>query len=335
MLNKLGDFGLKLGTIFLVILTLIIIVIAMLGLFGIGFGYLLSVWVFNWVTTNLGLDYHAANFLTAIIVFLIWTVAPSLMWKFWLQKRRMWNGLAVVAFYGAIWLMVSTVGGNVCFDRQTGKPLCYFVDTPSGRKWSRTPGFDPSSGKQFQLYTREIKEKEDRSKQAENQSSRETNRSRTEAVTLSSAPTVKSQTAPEIFNARNQPQEQERSAPIDNSSKKQDRKTFLSALKEFETPIAEVQKTETYSTIQPQQVVKPTPNLNSEAVIVQPQSVPMRPTECETSNTDNRRENTTQDSKGQEKKKKKKEEDPVKKALKNSAIDLLNFGLGKLKRKIQ
>lgn len=226
MLNKLGDFGFKLGTILLAVLTLAIVIAALLGIFGIGFGYLLSIWVFNWVTTNLGLDYHAANFVTAIIVFLIWTVVPSLMWKFWLQKRRMWNGLAVVAFYGGIWLMVSTVGGNVCFDRQTGKPLCYFVDTTSGRKWSRTPGFDPSSGKQFQLYTREIKEREDRSKQTENQFSRETNRSRTDTVTPSFAPTVKSQSAPDISSTRNQTHEQERPATIDNSSKKQDRKTF-------------------------------------------------------------------------------------------------------------
>ncbi len=71
MLNKLGDFGFKLGTILLAVLTVVIITLALLGLFGIGFGYLLSAWVFNWVTTNLGLDYHAANFATAIIVFLI------------------------------------------------------------------------------------------------------------------------------------------------------------------------------------------------------------------------------------------------------------------------
>ncbi|HEX8638647.1 MAG TPA: hypothetical protein VF692_11330 [Pyrinomonadaceae bacterium] len=332
MLNKLSDFGFKLGTILLAVLTAAIVVAALLGLCGIGFGYLLSIWVFDWVTTNLGLDYHAANFATAVIVFLVWAVAPSLMWKFWLRERRMWSGLAVVAFYGSIWLLVSTVGGNVCFDRQTGKPLCYFVDTPSGRKWSRTPGFDPSSGKQFQLYTREIKEREDRYKEAENQSGRETNRSRTEVVTPLSAPTVKTQPTPEMPGAKNQTREaQDRTATIDNSPKIQDRKTFQTAPNEIETPVAEEQKVETYSTIEPLREVKTNPNLNGETVIVQPRPISTRTTERETSDTESRAENTIPKPKQQEKKK----EDPVKTALKTSAIDLLNVGLGRVKRKIQ
>jgi hypothetical protein len=65
---------------------------------------------------------------------------------------------------------------------------------------------------------------------------------------------------------------------IDNSSKKQDRKTFQSAPKEIEAPNAVVQKAETYSTIQPQQEVKQTPDFNNEPSIVQPQSVPARTT---------------------------------------------------------
>lgn len=59
---------------------------------------------------------------------------------------------------------IYTVGSGVCFDRKTGKPLCYFADTPQGRVWSYTPGFDPASGKQFRLYTREIKEAEEQQK---------------------------------------------------------------------------------------------------------------------------------------------------------------------------
>ena len=254
------------------------------------------------------------------------------MWKFWLQKRRMWNGLAVVAFYGGIWLMVSTVGGNVCFDRQTGKPLCYFVDTPSGRKWSRTAGFDPSSGKQFQLYTREIKEREDRFKEAENQPGKQTSRSGTETATPFTVPTVKTQPAPEMPSVRNQTREvPDRSAAIDDSPKKQDRKVFQAKPNEIETPMAEEQKVETYSTIEPQREVKTNPNLNGETVIAQPRPIPTRTTERETSDTESRAENTIPKPKQQEKKK----EDPVKTALKTSAIGLLNIGLGRLKRKIQ
>jgi len=121
----------------------------------------------------------------------------------------------------------------------------------------------------------------------------------------------------------------DRSAPVDDSPKKQDRKVFQAKPNEIETPIAEEQKVKTYSRIEPQQEVKPNPNLNGETVIVQPRSIPTRTTERETSNTESRGENTTPKAKHQEKKK----DDPVKTALKNGAIDLINIGLGRLKRK--
>jgi hypothetical protein len=60
-----------------------------------------------------------------------------------------------------ICLSVYTLGCGVCFDRKTGKPLCYYADTLAGRVWGYTPGFDPSSGQEFKIYTREIKAGED------------------------------------------------------------------------------------------------------------------------------------------------------------------------------
>lgn len=320
MLNKLGDFGFKLGTIFLVILTLVIIVIALLGLFGAGFGYLLSNWVFNWVTTNLGFDYHAANFATAVIVFLIWTVVPSLMWKFWLRKRRMWNGLAVVAFYGAIWLMVSTVGNGVCFDRKTGKPQCYFIDTPSGRKWSRTPGFDPSSGKPFQLFTREIKEREDRAKNSENQPRKEISRSKTD-----SSDKIQPLPNPPITQNR------ERTATTEEISKKQNKQSVHPLPKDAEVSIADEKHTETFPAVQPQNEIQPNRIFNNEPLVVQSQSIPPHTIRRETNEIEIQQVKTVPTSKDKVEKK----DNPVKTALKNSAFDLVNIGLGRLKRKIQ
>lgn len=330
MLNKLGDIGIKLGTIFLAILTAAIIFVALLGMFGIGFGYLLSVWVFDWMTTNLGLDYHAANFATSVVVFLIWSIAPSLMWKFWLQKRRVGGGLAVVAFYGLIWVMISTVGSDVCFDRKTGKPLCYFVDTASGRKWSRTPGFDPSTGKAFQLYTREIKEREDREKVLENQSRKDINRSKTETVVPFSSPSSKSQTLSKT--PKNQPQNQEPVEKTENFSSKWNRQNTQTAAKESEAPVVSKRQIGTLTTTEPQMEAQQIQKPEREETITIIQSTPTRTTQREQAEAGDQQENT---SSRQKNKGKQKEDNPIKKVLKDEAINLINFGFEKLKRKIQ
>jgi len=78
-----------------------------------------------------------------------------------LGKRKAWGIGAVVGIQVLICTSVYTVGSGVCFDRRTGKPLCWFTDTPAGRVWSYTPGFDPVSGNRFEFYTRERKQADD------------------------------------------------------------------------------------------------------------------------------------------------------------------------------
>jgi len=73
---------------------------------------------------------------------------------------------APIGGWALIYLLVSTVGAEVCFDRKTGAPLCYYADTSKGRVWSRTPGYDPKFGREYKLYTRETLERETQEREA-------------------------------------------------------------------------------------------------------------------------------------------------------------------------
>ena len=129
--------------------------------FYFGFSYIFYSFIENWVTSRLGLDYYFARLFSIIIVIVLTAVFPMLAWYLIFGKQRLYGALALIGIQAGICLLVYTVGGNVCFDRRTGKPLCYFADTERGRVWSYTPGFEPTSGKPFRLYTREIKETEE------------------------------------------------------------------------------------------------------------------------------------------------------------------------------
>lgn len=130
--------------------------------FYFGLSYLFYSAIENWVTSRLGFDYYFAQLITTIIVIGLTAFFPVLAWYLIFGKKRLYGALAVIGIQAAICLLVYTVGGKVCFDRRTGKPLCYYADTAEGRVWSFTPGFEPVSGKPFKLYTREIREVEER-----------------------------------------------------------------------------------------------------------------------------------------------------------------------------
>ncbi len=127
--------------------------------FFFGIPYLLYSAVENWVTSRLGFDFYFARLFSTVFVVALSALFPVLVGYLIFGKRRLYGALALIGIQAAICLLVYTVGSSVCFDRRTGKPLCYFADTERGRVWSYTPGFDPASGKPFRLYTREEERK--------------------------------------------------------------------------------------------------------------------------------------------------------------------------------
>lgn len=133
------------------------------------FGLWLYATVSNWVTTRLGFDHYVAELLTAIITTVAALLLPSVAAFVLIGRQRAWGMGAIIGSVAVVCLLVYTVGRDVCFDRQTGRPLCYYADTPSGRVFSYTSGFDPRTGTEFKLFTREVAEAEgiERRRQAE------------------------------------------------------------------------------------------------------------------------------------------------------------------------
>lgn len=156
------NFGLRAGRAALIGLTAVLGLFVLLAFLRFGFVYWIYATVENWVTERLGFDYYLAQLTTTAVVSVFTLLLPTLAWYVFLGKRKAWGVGAMIGAQALMCASVYTLGSRVCFDRRTGKPLCYYADGGrQGRIWSYTPGFDPESGREFRLYTREIKESED------------------------------------------------------------------------------------------------------------------------------------------------------------------------------
>ncbi len=150
----------RFGKIILILSAAVFGLIILGLLFYFGFFYIFYSAIENWVTSRLGLDFYVARLFSVTIGIALTAIFPILFWYLLFGKRRLYGALVLIGIQAGICLLVYTVGANVCFDRRSGKPLCYFADTEKGRVWSYTPGFEPKSGKPFKLFTREIRETE-------------------------------------------------------------------------------------------------------------------------------------------------------------------------------
>lgn len=163
--NKIAEIlrwcGLNLGKVLVIAVSFIVVLFALLAFLQFGFIYAIYALLEDWVSVRLGFDYYVSNLIATAFTSFFALLIPTLCWYIFLGKRKAWGIATIVGLQVLICLSVYTIGSNVCFDRKTGKPLCYFADSPKGRVWSYTPGFDPVSGKEFRLYTREIREGEE------------------------------------------------------------------------------------------------------------------------------------------------------------------------------
>jgi len=138
------------------IVTILIIAYFVLSFFRIGLIFWLYSRIEAWVTVRLGLDYYPAQALTALAIAIVTFFMPSIAWYVLLGRKKIWGFILMAIVQVSAFGMVYTVGRDVSFDRTTGEPLKYYADTPEGRVFSFTPGFDPKFGLKFELYTREI-----------------------------------------------------------------------------------------------------------------------------------------------------------------------------------
>ena len=164
MIETLKNFGLSFGKFVLIAFITICALFVLSAFLRIGLIYGIYVMVEEWTAVRLGFDYYVSNLLATAFTAIFSMLLPTLAWYLFLGKKQAWGIGTLVGVQLLICCAIYTVGSSVCFDRRTGKPLCYFADTPKGRVWSYTPGFDPASGKDFRLFTREIKEAEEQRK---------------------------------------------------------------------------------------------------------------------------------------------------------------------------
>jgi hypothetical protein len=166
--NNFGQFfretSIGLGKIVLIISTSIIGIFVLLAFFRFGVVYWIYASVENWIAVRLGFDYYVSNLLATCFVSGFTLLLPLLLWYVLLGKKQAWGIGIMIGVQALMCIGVYTIGKGVCFDRRTGKPICYFADTEKGRIWSFTPGFEPTSGKPFTLYTRQIKDGEENKK---------------------------------------------------------------------------------------------------------------------------------------------------------------------------
>jgi hypothetical protein len=97
----------------------------------------------SWVTTNLGMDFFAAEAVAVLLTAAAISAIPSFVLFFLFGVRRKQVGLAAVILTTVGAGSVYTVGRNTCFDRETGKARRYYAITPNGPKFSSKPGYDP------------------------------------------------------------------------------------------------------------------------------------------------------------------------------------------------
>ena len=109
----------------------------------------------QWITVHLGLDYYLANFAGVLMAAGLTFILPSILWYLLAGRRKGKAIIAIAGTMGLICILIYTVGNDVYFNRTTGEPLRYFADTPEGRVFSFTPGFDPKYDIEFKSYTRE------------------------------------------------------------------------------------------------------------------------------------------------------------------------------------
>jgi hypothetical protein len=141
---------------------------ALLAVLQFGFIYAIYRMVDDWAAVRLGFDIYVSNLIATAFTCVFSVLAPTLAWYLALGRRKAAGIGAIVGLQIVICIAVYTVGSGVCFDRRTGEPLCWFTDTPRGRIWSYSPGFDPVSGHRFRRYTREIRDAEEKAKRGRN-----------------------------------------------------------------------------------------------------------------------------------------------------------------------
>lgn len=145
---------------FVIAISVLFLIFILLSFFKMGLVFWFYDRVFDWVTVRLGFDYYFAQFIAISMTAIFSAMYPYLMWTWFTNRYKLHTTVSIIVVSGIMCLLVYTVGGDVYFDRQTGLPLKWYADTPEGRTFSNSPGYDKKYGTKLKLYTAEIAQRE-------------------------------------------------------------------------------------------------------------------------------------------------------------------------------
>ncbi|OPY74538.1 MAG: hypothetical protein A4E65_03813 [Syntrophorhabdus sp. PtaU1.Bin153] len=158
-------------------ISILFLIFILLSIFKVGLVFWFYDRVFDWISARLGFDYYLAHFVALSMTAIFSSMYPYLMWTFLIGRYKLQTTLAIIAASGIMCLLVYTVGGDVYFDRQTGQPLKWYADTPEGRTFSNSPGYDKKFGIKLKPYTTETAQREGEAKKLAKADQRKTGNS--------------------------------------------------------------------------------------------------------------------------------------------------------------
>jgi hypothetical protein len=130
-------------------------IVLLVSLLRLGLAVYLYAAIARWASSQLGVDYYAAELMGVAFSALIMCFVPGLGSLIISRRKRLTGASLVVGGYLVVCLLVYTVGRETYFNQSTGEPLRYYAETPDGIVFSFLPGYDPKWGVERKPYTRE------------------------------------------------------------------------------------------------------------------------------------------------------------------------------------
>lgn len=134
-----------------VAILLVVLVILKIGiLFGLYFFFA------NLITEMTGLDHSYVRSLSILFVVGTLMALPTLLGLFTFKKSKKYVAIAVAVFTVLTMGVVKFKSSHIFFDRETGKPISYYIETPKGYNFSMDENYDPTYGTKYLPVTKEV-----------------------------------------------------------------------------------------------------------------------------------------------------------------------------------
>lgn len=152
-IGPIADTAKKYGKKIILGVAILLVVLAILKislLFGLYFFFA------NLITEMTGLDHSYVRSISILFVVGTLMALPTLLGWFTFQASKKKVAIIAVVFTVLTIGIVKYKSSHIFFDRENGKPISYYIETPKGYKFSTVENFDPTYGTKYLPVTKEI-----------------------------------------------------------------------------------------------------------------------------------------------------------------------------------